>query len=414
MEDWPKYLKILAIIGFALIVIIIALIIYFLFFRAGFSPTQPADTTTTTPIIGGLPGAKEGDGQIIGSGADGQLPGQGAAVPGAKVSPIARGGITKTTELNNTPSLGATMDFGGSDIQYFDPNTNKFYRLDKDGNSELLSEKTFHNVSQVTWSPKKDKAVLEYPDGSNIVYNFTTASQVTLPKHWEDFNYSPNSDQLVLKSIGLDPSNRYLVIANDDGTRVKAIEQIGLNADTVYPSWSSNNQIVGMYTKGIGFDRQEVFFMGLNNENFKSTVIEGRGFQSQWSPKSDKLLYSVYSEKNDLKPNLWIVNAEGNNIGTSRKSLGVETWADKCAYSSASTIYCAVPENLPIGAGLFPEAAKGSRDKLYEINTDTGLKKLIADPDGDYRMSELMISDNGFYLYFVDENTGRINKIKLK
>lgn len=413
MEDWPKYLKILAIVGFALIVIIMALLLYFLFLRPNFSPTLPDGITTTTPIVGGLPSAKEGKGQIIDLGKEGQLPGQGT-VPGSKISPIARGGITKTTELRDTPSLGATLDSKGNDIQFFDPNTNKFYRLDKDGNSELLSEKTFHNVSAVTWSPGKNKAVLEYPDGSNIVYNFTTDSQVTLPKHWEEFDYAPNSDQLVLKSIGLDPSNRYLAVANDDGTKVRAVEQIGINADTVYPSWSANNQVVGMYTRGVDFDRQEVFFIGLNNENFKSTIIEGRGFQSQWSPDGEKLLYSVYSEKNDLKPNLWVVNSEGNNIGTGRKSLGVETWADKCTYSGASTIYCAVPENLPVGAGIFPEAADGLRDKLYEINTDTGLKKLIADPNGDYRMSELMVSDNGFYLYFVDENTGRINKIKLK
>ncbi|MCK5212058.1 hypothetical protein KAJ89_05135, partial [Candidatus Parcubacteria bacterium] len=134
MEDWPKYLKILAIVGFALIVIIMAWLLYFLFLRPSFSTKVPDGITTTTPIAGGLPSAKEGKGQIIDPSKEGQLPGQGTSVPGTKVSPIARGGITKTTELRDTPSLGATLDSKGSDIQFFDPNTNKFYRLDKDGN----------------------------------------------------------------------------------------------------------------------------------------------------------------------------------------------------------------------------------------------------------------------------------------
>jgi len=143
-------------------------------------------------------------------------------------------------------------------------------------------------------------------------------------------------------------------------------------------------------------------------------VIEGRGFQPQWSPEGDQLLYSVYSSKNDLKPMLWIVNAQGENIGTGRKSLNVETWAEKCTFANNSDLYCAVPEKLDEGAGLFPELAKNTTDRLYKIDTKTGLKKLIAIPDEKYNMSNLIISENGNNLYFTDETTKRIYKIQLQ
>ena len=143
-------------------------------------------------------------------------------------------------------------------------------------------------------------------------------------------------------------------------------------------------------------------------------MIEGRGFQGKWSPKGDKLLYSVYSSRTDQKPSLWIVDAQGDNIGRGRKNLKINTWADKCTYVNDTEIYCAVPEELPEGAGMFPELAASTKDRLYKINTVTGLRKLVAVPDSTYNMSNLVVSENGYYLYFTDKTTKRIYKIKLK
>jgi len=181
---------------------------------------------------------------------------------------------------------------------------------------------------------------LNYPDGSKIIYNFTTKKQVTLPKHWQNFSFSPGSDQIVAKSMGLDVENRYLITANSDGSQAKALEAIGANDKTVYPAWSPGGQIVAMYTQGVDFDRQEVFFVGQNDENFKSTVVEGRGFQSQWSTAGDHLLYSVYSTTNDLKPLLWLVDAKSDTIGQNRTNLDLQTWANKCTFASDTEVYC--------------------------------------------------------------------------
>lgn len=189
---------------------------------------------------------------------------------------------------------------------------------------------------------------------------------------------------------------------------------MGENADSVYSAWSPNNQIVAMYTEGKDYDRQEVYFVGLNGENFKSTIIEGRGFDPKWSDDGSKLLYSVYSSANDMKPNLWIVDAEGDQIGSERKNLNVETWAEKCTYANTVDLYCAVPENLPEGAGVFKQLAKTTKDNLYKINTLTGQKSLVAVPDGSYNMSNLIVSENGYNLYFTDETTSNLYKIKLK
>jgi len=325
----------------------------------------------------------------------------------------AQGRVTRTEELNQEPSISPVLNKNGRDLQYYNQDDGKFYRIDPNGNKELLSDKTFYNVENIEWAPQEEKAILEYPDGSNILYNFAQEKQVTLPKHWKDFNFAPSSDKLVMKSMGNDPDNRWLAVSNEDGSKVRAIEYLGDDESEVYPSWSPSNQIVGMYVKGVDFDRQEIYFVGLNKENFKSTIIEGRDFRHQWSPEGDRLLYSVYSSSNNTNPMLWIVNAQGDDIGKNRKKLEIETWADKCAWSDNEVLYCAVPESLPDAAGLFPELARDIPDRLYKINTKTGLKKLMAIPDQGYNMSNLVISEDQKNLYFTDQETQRIRRIKL-
>jgi len=412
MYFFSKYKKIILIAGFAVIIFILGYLLYALFFKPPTSipvKTEPELTPTQT----GLPEAETGSGQIIEPGGQKVFPEtqtEAAKTP----SKIANGDLTQTTQLSQSPGAGTTLGSNGSDLQYHDAIDGKFYKITKDGEISALTDKIFHNVENITWSSDKNKAILEYPDGANIIYDFTNDKQITLPKHWKDFDFSPDSDQIVMKSMGLDPENRWLAISNSDGSKIRAIEALGEQDSTVFPSWSPNNQIIAMYTEGVSFNRQEIFFIGLNDENFKSAVIEGRGFQPKWSPKGDRLVYSVYSNDNNLKPMLWVVDAQGDNIGAGRKKLNLETWADKCSFASDYELYCAVPESLEEGAGLFPELAKNTSDILYKINTRTGVKKLVAIPDDTYNMSNLIISDNGYYLYFTDETTKEIYKIKLK
>jgi len=214
--------------------------------------------------------------------------------------------------------------------------------------------------------------------------------------------------------MGEDPNNRWLAIVSEDGSKAMGVEELGDKDSTVYPMWSPNNQMVAMFTEGKDFDRQEVYFVGLNKENFKSTIVEGRGFVPKWAPTGDRLLYSVYSTQNELKPSLWIVDAEGDNIGNNRKRLNIETWADKCSFADPKTLYCAVPQKLEEGSGLFPELAKNTIDDLYRIDTQTGSKKKIAIPENNLTISNLIPSKDGRYLYFNDQASGRLHKINLK
>ena len=167
---------------------------------------------------------------------------------------------------------------------------------------------------------------------------------------------------------------------NDDGTGTKMIEPLGENADKVTMNWSPSRQTVAFSQTGEpqGADRREVLLIGLNGENLKSIIVEGLDFQSQWSPTGQKLLYSVDSARSEYKPELWIVNSYGDNIGTGRQMLKVNTWANKCTFTGDSEVICGVPRELPEGAGMSPAIAADTPDDLYRIDLRTGIKTPIS------------------------------------
>lgn len=422
MVIFKRYKKLFMVLGFLIIVFLLGYLLWLFFFQETFTtPDDPSGViigSNGLPIVG--PGGEFTGEEITGPG---QLPNTGnittGTIPGGP-SPdanlpatIASGGLTETNLLVSDPVLRPTLA-GDGKIQYYNKNDGYFYKIDENGNQVKLSDKIFYQVKDVTWAPNSNKAILEYPDGSKIMYDFNSAKQVTLPNYWEDFSFADNSEQIVAKSIGLDPDNRWLITSNSDGSNAKGLESIGENADTVYPSWSPGGQIVAMYTRGVDFDRQEIFFVGLEGENFKSTIVEGRGIQTQWSETGNNLLYSAYHSRDEYRPKLWIVGSSVDNIGANRHSLELNTWADKCTFASDSEVYCAVPENLEAGAGLFPELADRTKDSLYKIDLNTGAKSLIAVPTGSFNISQIIVPANQDYLYFTDKSTEMIHQIKLR
>ncbi len=417
-----KIKKIILVLIFLTFVVLMAIFIWNTFFKSQIITQKPTDVVLD-PVTG-LPISPEGPGQVVDPSGPGFIEDyededDTQTVPispqiTGEVSPTADGGVTKTTTIVQSPSLKPTLSRDGGSVQFYNQSDGKFYIVNESGDLIALSNKVFHNVSNVEWAPNKTKAVIEYPDGNKIVYDFTTEKQVTLPKHWEDFSFSPDSTKLVNKSLGIDPDNRWLIVSNSDGSQSRALEFIGTNDDTVIPSWSPNNQYVGMYTKGVDFIRNEVFFIGQNKENFKSATVEGWGFESKWSESGDRLLYSVYSPNDDLKPKLWIVNSSPESIGVNRTNLQLETWAEKCSFADNTTVYCAVPNELPEGAGLYPQLAADSYDNLYRIDTRSGQKELIATPDLAYNISGIIISQDQKTIFFTDNTTGQIHKIDLR
>jgi len=425
-----KLKKILTIALFLVIIVGLALLLYFLFFKKA-EPVAVVEPETGEKITVRLPATKESwENMTISERLQQGLPAlewpseqvteiiEPVQTIMPEIDDVANGSRTWITPISDDPAKGATLAADGERNIYYNSETGQFLSVDNAGNKKLLTDQVFYNVEKVDWAPTKDKAIIEYPDGFKVMYDFETDTQYTLPKNWEEFDWNSSGTQIVFKSMSDYPENTWLAIAQADGSRPQPIEHMGENADKVVVSWSPNSQVVAFSSTGEarGVWEQEILLIGQNQENYKSLIVDGRDFEPKWSPQGDKIVYSVYSSETGYRPQLYLVNAQGDQIGQNRKSLRLATWAHKCTFNKNGTvIYCAVPKELPEGAGLVLELAEDSRDDFYKIDVTTGMVSFLAeDAMGGYDVEEIYLSDDETYLYFTDVNTEQLRYIRLK
>ena len=410
--------KLLGVIALITGTIIIAGGLWFVFFKGDPEPDLPPEPAITDPVTG-LPVSDgeriPGDTTVVD-----QIPGDDTSLPDTEAfpAPVAQGGETQTIQLVESDATNVVLNEDNGRPRYYDPGDGFFYDVSPDGTIRPLNETPLPNARDVAWSNSTDKAIVEFPDGANVLYDFTTKQQNTLPTHWTEFDFGPNDTEIVAKAIGFSPENRFLVVSNPDGSNATNVEHLGNNGDRVINSYSPNQQIIAFSRTGQpqGFAREEILLVGKNNENFNSLIIEGLGFQPQWSPNGEILLYSTFNDTNDLKPELWIVLAKPGNIGQARQPIGITTWANKCDFAGNTTVYCAVPadNSLPYGIGFHPSLAVGTNDSIYKIDLQNGSTTIIGKPDFATDIATVSVDEDEQFLYFTEKDTAALHQMRLK
>lgn len=426
--------KILVIILFIAVIIVMAWLLYLVFFKKPPAPplvVPPVEEEVVVPrlpavtkmewermtmeerITKGLPPTEWVEEVVVPEVAPPRV---------RKVAPqideIAQGRRTWIAPISDDPVKGATLSADGRKNFYYGQKSGQFYEIDNFGNKTLLTDQVFYNVENIIWAPTKDRAIIEYPDGFKTMYDFDRKKQYTLPRNWEDFSWDSAGGRIAFKSMSRYSENTWLATARADASQAKPVEHMGENADKVVVSWSPNNTVIAFSATGDprGAWEQEILLIGQHQENFKSLIIDGRGLEPKWSSNGDKILYSVYSAEFAYHPRLYIVDAQGENIGRNKIITNLATWAHKCTFNNSGTyVYCAVPKNLPEGAGLIPELADNVRDDFYKIDAQTGEAVFLAEGAmGGYNVQDIYLSGDETYLYFVDKNTERLRSLRLK
>lgn len=371
-------------------------LLYRFFFGAPAAVTPPASNETQTGGTG-LP--------VAGSGRPTQ-PGGGAGASGLP----SNGGISQA--LGETPVIATTTLSNGQvqspvassqGVSYYNVDDGKFYRLAPDGQTQTLSSQAFPQAKEVIWAPDGSRAAIVFPDDSKVIYDFARQKQTTIPSHWQDLAFNSDGSMIVAKSIALDPANRWLVSASSDGSGTTLLEPLGENGDKVTVSIAPDAGVVAFSATAdpVGFDTRDLLVIGQHQENFPALRVEGFGFEPLWSPDGRHLVYSAAGQVSGYEPLLWIADGGSDTIGQGRRSLGIATWADKCAFYGNDTLYCAVPASLPAGAGLERSAIDNVPDRVAKIDLTTGNAVLLGAPDQATSMQSLTVSQDGSKLYYL-------------
>ncbi len=405
--NWKRIAAVIAFVG---IFILLAIAVYFVFFAP--SPEQQKPPTAPPPEVGGsLPGRP---GELIKEpGTPGEI--DILPAPPTRENASAPGeGPVETRLIQSGDNRAIQLGSDGASVVGFDASGGTFYRITPDGATEQLTDQTFKGARTVVFDPSGNKAAIGFYDDSKIVYDFVRKRQVSLPKHWDEFQFSPSGDKLVFKSLSEEKENRWLAIADADGSNGKLIARMGDNASYFMPTWSPSDQIVSLVREGYDADRQKLYFIGLQGENFRSVMAPGRGLETAWSPQGNRLLMSAYSSGSEYKPELWIVDALGDSIGENRRRLNVQTWARKCAFADEETLYCGVPDTLDRGAGIIPARGEDVPHSIYKIDLATGVKEKIAEFPEKHVIGKLIVSSDQSRLYFQERFAGTLHTINLK
>ncbi len=328
---------------------------------------------------------------------------------------------TPAPTLNVTGSLVSTASLGrislGSDnktVQFYDSSAGYFYGY-QNGEKKLLSSKQFPQATEVVWDRAGNKAYVVYSSGKAII-DFKNNKQIDLPPEVESVSFSASGEQIVFKTNNSNFRDNYLAVMSIDGGGVKFIEPIGDKGADVQSAFSPNNQVVAFFRKGVSAERQEIYFLGQNNENFKAVPVPGRGFVGSWSPDGQQVLYQVHNLDTRFTPRLYVMGGSGDNIGSNNRSLSLATVVDKCVWQNITTVLCGVPRSLPEGSGYLPKLLDEVPDSLYKIDLTTGLSSFIGWPQAgsqDLSVKNPVVSADGKIMYFTDGLSGSLISIPL-
>ncbi|MDQ5931355.1 MAG: hypothetical protein QG607_56 [Patescibacteria group bacterium] len=413
--------KLLAAAGIILLTTLLGILVYKVYFAP--APEQPIPEDVSGDITPNQLTESDARDKSIGVDA-GELASGFERPPLETAAQVVQGdggqiNVAVTTVISN-PTAALTTGSSDGTFQFYDRLDGRFYKADEDGNKIPLSPEIFPAVQSVTWAPNKTIAAMTFPDGKKAVYDFNAKKQYSIPSHWNDVNFSPDSKQMAGKTDSPDPKLRYLFTSNIDGTNALPIEPLGENGNKVIVSWSPNNQVIAFSRTapalGGGGDRQGVLFIGKNGENFRQLTVEGMGFQPSWSPQGDRVLYSAHNGSSDLKPTLWIDGGSDETVGAAKNYLGIDTWASKCTFLNNDEVLCAVPDpsRLLPGIGFAPQLATNTNDTVYKVNIRSGLQTIVGKPDGDHTIDTLSVSADGTNLFMKESGSGEILKMQLK
>ncbi len=388
----------LKIIGFLTVSFLIGLGLYLLMFRRApiIVVEQPSDGTNipgglqTSDIISERETTNQNDDKLT----------QADEIDDSKIG---------TAILTSSKIISPALT-NSDEIAFYDPSDGAFYTIDASGNIFALSADRFPKAETILFSDNADSALIEFPDGSNVVYDFSTGIQNTLPTHWTDFSFSNDGDALVAKSISNVANNEQLIITNADGSVAQSIAFLGNNEKYITPNWSPNGTVVAFSATGSAqsaLGRQEIYLLDTNGDAISALIVDGRNFEAIWAPDGNNILYSVADVTSSNIPALWYTDIDGQ----SRRNLRLPTWVEKCTFKDDTMVICAVPQKPAIGSGFSHELST-SPDDVYQVNITTGKTAFIASPAFNTQMFNLKISSNGKLLFFTDKY-GRLNSMPL-
>jgi hypothetical protein len=312
--------------------------------------------------------------------------------------------------------LSPTINSDKTKVVYFLRSNGNIIETDFTGSTGVvLSETNLENLVTAIWAPNKSKAITVFQDNmenvSKYLYNLSDKKSSPLSKYLSYISWSTDSNKIVYQFQNDATGANDISTANPDGSKFSLV--LSTRMKNLIVEWPSAN--IYLREKPSGLAKSTLYSLSPTSRSLNKIVSDVYGFSVKWSLKGDKMLYSKTSSKGE---NIGIFVASSN--GTNEKSAEISTFAEKCVWSQdVRYIFCAVPKNIKEAKVLPDDFYKGTfigDDEFYKINVETGEKINILGDENlsmSYDASELFLSPQENYLFFVNKGDGLLYSIEL-
>ncbi len=313
--------------------------------------------------------------------------------------------LAKITDFS---TLSPSLTKEGDKLFFYKKDGGDLFGSDFSGkNQEKISNITVLGMTEAVWSPLKDRAAIFYLD-QEIMKSFlhiNTSSVAVLPQDITSFSWSPDGKSLAYTIIRDGLLN---IITADSG---------GKNAKTIFTSplidahiqWITSDKIA-LETAPSGLAEGFLFTFSRSTSVFKKIIGPVFGLSTLWSPDGGKALLSTLN-KDANTYTLNIIDSLGHTLAT----IPLATVPQKCVWSTASHIFCAIPHNLPSQTILPDDYLKGKLvqdDYILSINIGADAINVFDQPG--FSISHIVVNKKEDHLFFTNDRDGTLWSLTLK
>lgn len=315
----------------------------------------------------------------------------------------------KLLQLTTFPVISPFLNETEDKILFYKKEGGDLLSSDFSGSrTDKISNLTIVGILEAKRSPARDRSAVRYLDNETIksFLHIATSSVATLPQGITSISWSPSGDSLAYLLPNGDGAD--LIIGDDSGNGRKTEFSTPILDASI--AWVSKNTIA-FQTAPSGFAEGYVFAYSRNSNLFRKIIGPEFGLTSLWSPDGSKILTTA-------------ANRGGGNIQmTIRDASGkpdfvvnAQTLSEKCVWADDETVYCAVPRSLPADVALPDDYLRGelnTEDQLVSLDLASQKVTTIFN-EGNFDMSDLVVTKDQKYLFFVDRNDGTLWRLMLK
>lgn len=330
---------------------------------------------------------------------------------------------TNTPAIPSLPSIAEQRLARLTDFPVVSPALNKddtrtlFYKKDggdlfsvgfQGGTQDKVAHVTIVGLIEAVWSRARDRAAVFYLGDETLkgFLHIGTSSIAVMPQDIKSFSWSPDGKSLAYVVSRDGAAN--LIIADSSGKNPKTVFRTPIGDARI--SWVSSDKIA-FQTAASGLSEGFIFAFARSSSAFSKVFGPTFGLQSLWSPDGSRILVSQTGRGGaDITTGIY------DMVKKQYAVLDVSTLPEKCVWSDAKEIICAVPRDIPAGTVLPDDWLRGeynSSDRIVRIDAEKNRTEDMFN-EGNFDMSDLTETKDKKNLLFVNRIDGTLWSLKLK